>query len=67
MALGTNTQLSSHLGRHSVTGHWRPRKTAMTGYRNRTMCRFSLRKGLPKKVLTGEDAGGKSLSNRIEN
>lgn len=32
-----------------------------------TMCRFSLQKGLPRKVLTGEDTGGKSLSNRIEN
>lgn len=23
MALGTNAQLLSHLGRHSVRGHWR--------------------------------------------
>lgn len=42
-------------------------RIAMTWYRDFMMCRFPLRKGLPRKVLTGEDTGGKSLSNRIEN
>lgn len=47
--LGTNTQLSSHLGRHSARGHWRRGKNCPDRVQRSYNAPVSSTKGLPKE------------------